>query len=189
MLRKTLTILSLLGLLLSVGLWLASYFHVVAYSRQRACAISAGTFLWSSDSPDVLYGAFRSHGARGWVRNSLLLYDEAVIHWDDGHTKRYRLTDGIDWTSAGFSNLETRWTPGYSKNTRGIVLILPLWIPSLLLIALIFSLGVIPLLRRRKRSMLGLCISCGYDLRASKRRCPECGACFEKPKRSADCRA
>ncbi len=48
--------------------------------------------------------------------------------------------------------------------------------------ALCVPLSILPLfriigyLRWRKRSKRGLCLSCGYDLRASTHRCPECGA-------------
>ncbi|HEY8667523.1 MAG TPA: hypothetical protein VIL86_12710 [Tepidisphaeraceae bacterium] len=60
------------------------------------------------------------------------------------------------------------------------VVILPAWFPALLFVIL----PSIWLRRRmiaRKSNRLGLCRNCGYDLRATPQRCPECGTIAASP--------
>lgn len=97
-------------------------------------------------------------------------------------------------------------SPGWSVNTRpsdrhSFAYKMTLWLPRIewgttprgwyfgvrthfyiptALFGSLFWYAYAPIYRLRKREKLGLCLQCGYDLRASKDRCPECGAAFEK---------
>ena len=149
MLRKTLTTLSLLGLLLSVGLWGVSHFHFSYTIRTRSIlseyAAVRGGLQYSSETPINSFGL-------------------------DG---RIRLLVGRWWKLRGLRGFETKWVP----STGECYLFIPLWIPSVLF-SFVFAISYTPFHRRRKCKKLGLCLKCGYDLRASKDRCPECGTDF-----------
>jgi hypothetical protein len=51
----------------------------------------------------------------------------------------------------------------------------PSWFLGLLLVVAVAP-RVANMAERRRRGGAGLCVTCGYDLRASPGRCPECGA-------------
>ncbi len=178
MIRKTLTILSLIGLLLSVGLWGVSYWDFKYVD---------GKFNLFLDS-----GWFGSH--RGLTLQQQLDYAINIQAIEEEYDSPSVLQDGYiqkleemkadnrKWTFLGFKDFRTPWWrhtsqgPTFtSKRVR-----LPLWMPSFLC-ATVFGLTCgLPLARRRKRKKLGLCLKCGYDLRASKERCPECGTAMQK---------
>ena len=76
------------------------------------------------------------------------------------------------------------WTAEFRWVYLGYGMDLPIEYPSRITIPdwFIFSItAVLPFLwyrsyrRRRLAERKGLCPTCGYDLRASKERCPECG--------------
>ncbi len=140
MIRKTLTIFSLIGLLLSVGLWGASYWGLA--------------LTWSNSKN----GGMTSLGI---TKGGFFYHDISPLWLTSG-----RMTEGL--VVQGFIDFDTWWWP------QGSFFFLPFWIPGLVCLAfLLFT--VLPFHRRRKRKKLGLCLKCGYDLRASKDRCPECG--------------
>jgi hypothetical protein len=70
----------------------------------------------------------------------------------------------------------------YAADRTGFRLIgVPLWFPSCVcLVALFISIRA---RRRRQRDATRVCASCGYDLRATPDRCPECGRVPEIPER------
>ena len=149
MLRKTLTILSLIGLLISVGLWGVSYVSDVRYvgdSGWYASAWLGALWIGSDELPNR-----RRYGSLVLALDTSRFY-VGYIHW---------------------------W-PTFHRGGYGFILILPLWMPAIVCMSALLCV-YLPLHRRRKRKKLGLCLKCGYDLRGSTDRCPECGEEFEIP--------
>ena len=142
MLRKTLTIFSLMGLLLSGGLWGVSYL-------------------------DIYY----TYSVNGRGSRSVFLQGGVFGH---ANFKGYTVEEPGDISVQGFRSFATGWVPHFGR-----VSVIPLWIPTLLFAALFLSCRPFHFHRRRKRKRLGLCLKCGYDLRASEARCPECGNEFQ----------
>jgi hypothetical protein len=97
---------------------------------------------------------------------------------DDAHTHFYRRSDQpiaypqLDSTG----NHKPTWDFRYSSqgNSKWFAFVIPYWSVTLLTsIPLILMLAVF--IRRRYQLHHNKCLSCGYDLRATPDRCPECG--------------
>ena len=181
MLRKTLTIFSLLGLLLSVGLWGVSFFY------------ATGILYLSANSWVRLYV--------GGLEYNHVYSDEPILNptlkFTYGDCKEWLKREGcknvVAWERIGVvlaphpgGQTLSLFGVGWSLRTSEGVLMgganidcvfIPFWMPCLLF-AMFLVLSFLPLGRRRKRKRLGLCVKCGYDLRGSKERCPECGTGF-----------
>ncbi|HMB96678.1 MAG TPA: hypothetical protein VKK61_11610, partial [Tepidisphaeraceae bacterium] len=87
------------------------------------------------------------------------------------------VSDVNQMNSRGFSGVQ--WLPGdktaIEMHLYAVILEAPLWfiISFLAIWPLIY---IVQWCARRKSVQPGHCAQCGYDLRASKGRCPECGS-------------
>ena len=183
MFGKTLTILSLIGLLLSGGAWGVSY-------GTNSVLMPLG--IIASASPHWRRVVDESILDREFLREYLIenasslsvndgtLTVSYVFHVDSAPTK-----PGFYFERCGFSlrriaDTRVRTTKDGATTVRDrltFVSVIPLWFTSVAFLAYPAYLRP-PLHRRRKRKKLGLCLKCGYDLRASKDICPECGEEF-----------
>jgi hypothetical protein len=174
--RRLFTILSALSLLLCLATFVA-WADARRHVPPRLITHQAGPFrsYQLELRPDVLY-----------AHASALPFPatRARIAWDD-RTKQVILwsdelaaiaTSEVSASAAGFATDGwNRPVPGPRTGVwRGTFVIVPYWMPAALFATAPAPWGI-AYRRHRRRQRAGHCPTCGYDLRATPDRCPECG--------------
>jgi predicted RNA-binding Zn-ribbon protein involved in translation (DUF1610 family) len=175
LLRTTLFAATVVAFACLVGIWVKSYLSTDIVNFSHVFSNSR-----IAKQQDVFVISGRGSITIGWFRNrSRTLWPG----WKSGfrHTSADP-DDAVDFDA---------WPPGCVDRSFGFVrayslhdgfnnddsINFPLWLPAVAMV-LASAAGVVDLISIRHQK-LGLCVACGYDLRASRDRCPECGLAIE----------
>lgn len=150
--------------------WVLSFFHAFGYGYARGYVIDKFMYQPTWELKIVIR------------RGSIGFHDYTVLgNQDDLDGDRFEVRHRHIWERG--SPLSSRDNPNVHSlvgfqfyrfvygQERFRYVIVPLYAPALLLVMML----VIGWNRRLRRKSAGACIACGYDLRASPERCPECG--------------
>jgi hypothetical protein len=180
--RRLLNLVTALSLLLCVVvgvLWVRSYWHFDLFNQ---CDLRWETLAWSGRSLSSANGGL-------WVmlQHGTVDPDEAA---DIVKARRQRQQDGEDPSAWHYSDYRATVVQGPSflgfrwsriSYTQGATVMnnFSVGVPHAILAALAAVLPAAQLIRWRRDRTRGhrrACRQCGYDLRATPDRCPECGA-------------
>jgi hypothetical protein len=181
--RKLLTLGSGLSLLLyaaMVVLWVRSYWFVDAVVW-RGSSMQSGDVVYRTLELSSCEGGACLYGSRGIVEST---FPQSSRQWHRWPLERVSHAVGEYEQTVRYFDMPTSAHPfGFQVavgSTGGrwprsfFTIALPFWFLSALLGALP-AVSLVHKLRQSRRSRRGLCRSCGYDLRGSTDRCPECG--------------
>jgi hypothetical protein len=181
--RHLFTLCSATSLLLCVAvcvLWARSYWAEEAIDNRwphsvSGAMVSRGVFsvhrIWPSHPDQIIWAGEES--SFGWS------HETAELPY--GRVYRRAEPNGRDW-EVGWAGVRVAYTdegdaePGRWElwPRKGWEATLPCWVAAAGLLVVPAWRGAL-VFKRRRRSRAGLCAACGYDLRATPGRCPECG--------------
>lgn len=186
-LRRVLTALSLLLFVAVLAAWVRGYWSWDRVSVVRASSDDAGwgEIAWCIEVRDgqIDFMQFSYFAGSHQLRDSGVVPESG---WSM-YIRRFRVrSQGYPRSSSSFSwnHQAHRVTPTWRrpKDLDSYVSIheiaFPCWMAAIVFGALPSWQGLAwwrAARRRRRASLAGRCVKCGYDLRASPLRCPECG--------------
>jgi hypothetical protein len=175
-------------------------FHTIAFFSLVLCITLVSQWRRSYFFDDAVLGNWHGQKVFLWTSRGLIRFER---QWSMKEPLGGHPTDWIFETgpvrsfmhlSVMYHNTKIPWyqqRPGwfyYSKleswpDFYVQELSIPIWSTVLVtaILPLIYLLYIPRWIRRVRRKRHSLCLKCGYDLRATPERCPECGKEVEKP--------
>jgi hypothetical protein len=163
----------------TVALWVVGHFEEVSVSAQFARSAFADFDRYHvSARPNQILYAHRSLSHAYFLRPAIRQMPS--FNWFHSPAITFVGSDtGSEpgsWNFLGFGGESFRLVDDLGGYGRGMEwdYFIPYW--AIVLVSAV--LPVYAIARRRPRKRAGFCSQCGYDLRASAERCPECGTGF-----------
>jgi len=162
--------------------------HVLVLCRDRNLHLLSGGTYWMDEAPDFGAGLGLSLHSVEWQHLIVVRLGIRAVRGLGGNTIE-------DFSTTPFTlGTANSWNPlahqfmgfGYDSVQQNFMaevrVAIPFWV-LMLICGILPALQVSFALGRGRRRRLGLCLTCGYDLRASKDRCPECGTAIPSKKK------
>lgn len=185
-LLNLLTVMSLLLAIVTAGLWARSIYGSDGVSRSFDREMPNGRFMLARESLDCVVGSvvyFYSEVPDEVLESSLRPTQATSGQWT---YHRQRSQPGLTLLRRVFPNEVIPLIAHRSPDTDIVWLVaVPIW-EIVLLAALLPAARFLFQLWHRVRIATGRCLACGYDLRASPERCPECGMIASKSASATD---